>query len=62
MEIINGNALEIIENLSDDVFDLIILDPDYQEWDKLIAAGFIEKCLMKLKKRRQFDYFHKTTV
>jgi site-specific DNA-methyltransferase (adenine-specific) len=37
----NGDAMELITELDDHSIDLTILDPDYQDWDKLCEEGLI---------------------
>lgn len=49
MEIVNMNALDYLDIFEPDTFDLAILDPDYQDWEKLIKAGLLEKALRVLK-------------
>ena len=39
MEILNGDALQLIGNMQSNTFDLIILDPDYQDWGNIIQAS-----------------------
>lgn len=36
-----GNAMDLICDLDDHSVDLTILDPDYQDWDKLCEEGLI---------------------
>jgi DNA modification methylase len=40
-KIIQGNALDLITEIDDHSIDLTILDPDYQDWDKLCEDGLI---------------------
>jgi DNA modification methylase len=40
-KIIQGNALDLITEIDDHSVDLTILDPDYQDWDKLCEDGLI---------------------
>ena len=62
-EIKNIDAIEYIEEFEDSI-DLIILDPDYQDWKQMIKAGLIEKCVRALKDsgnilcftKQPFDY------
>lgn len=62
-EIKNIDAIEYIESFKDCI-DLIILDPDYQDWGKMINSGLIEKSLDALKEtgnilcftKQPFDY------
>jgi DNA modification methylase len=39
--LIQGNAMDLISDLDDHSIDLTILDPDYQDWDKLCEEGLI---------------------
>lgn len=63
MEILNGDALQLME-ASGNAYDLIILDPDYQDWDYMIENGLIEKALELLNPdgnillftKQPFDY------
>lgn len=48
-EIVNCDALTYIKTLNNDTIDLIILDPNYQDWKKLIKDGFIDECMRVLK-------------
>ena len=48
-EIVQTNALEYMASFSDDTFDLIILDPDYQDWENLISEGIINQAMRVLK-------------
>jgi len=36
-----GDAMQLIEDLDDHSVDLTVLDPDYQDWDKLCEEGLI---------------------
>lgn len=64
MEVVCKDALEYIESFNDGVFDLIVLDPDYQDWDELINKGIIDRAMRKLKAtgnllcftKQPFDY------
>lgn len=64
MEIVNADALDYIDTFETETFDLVILDPDYQDWGQLIKAGLIEKVLHVLKPtgnilcftKQPFDY------
>jgi len=40
-ELICGDAMKLITELDDHSIDLTILDPDYQDWDKLCSEGII---------------------
>jgi site-specific DNA-methyltransferase (adenine-specific) len=40
-KLIQGDAMELITELDDHSIDLTILDPDYQDWDKLCKEGLI---------------------
>ena len=39
VELINGDCLEELDMLDDDIADLIILDPPYDKWDKFLENG-----------------------
>lgn len=64
MEIVQADAFEYLDTFQPDTFDLIILDPDYQDWEKYIEAGILEKALRILKPtgnvlcfvKQPFDY------
>ena len=47
--IILGDCLETISFLDDGVADLIILDPNYNDWDKLCQEGLICQAIRLLK-------------
>lgn len=49
MEIVNADGLEYVDGFEPDTFDLVILDPDYQDWERLIQEGILEKALRVLK-------------
>lgn len=49
IRIFTGDAKQIIRTLPENHFDLIILDPDYNDWSELIAEDFIEHALSALK-------------
>ena len=63
-EVMTMDAVEYIALFQDDFFDLIILDPDYQDWKQLIDRGLLKECLRVLKKegnilcftKQPFDY------
>lgn len=44
-----GDALELIQGIEDQSMDLIILDPDYQDWKDLVKRGLIEQAVRVLK-------------
>lgn len=64
MEVVCKDGLEYMSSFADGFFDLIVLDPDYQDWDKLIKAGIIDAAMRKLKPtgnllaftKQPFDY------
>lgn len=64
MEVVRLDALEYLDRFGDGFFDLIVLDPDYQEWDSLIKKGIIRKAIEKTKAsgnvlrftKQPFDY------
>ena len=48
-EIVCSDALEYMESFMDNTFDLIVLDPDYQDWETLIQNGIIDTAMRLLK-------------
>lgn len=58
------NALDYLDIFEPDTFDLAILDPDYQDWEKLLDKGLLTKVLKILKPsgnilcftKQPFDY------
>jgi ubiquinone/menaquinone biosynthesis C-methylase UbiE len=64
MEMVCKDALEYIDSFNDNSFDLIFLDPDYQNWDHLLKEQILEKAIKKLKPtgnllcftKQPFDY------
>lgn len=59
MKILNGDALQLIGDMQSNTFDLIILDPDYQDWGNIIQTGFIDKCFDILKPDGNIIFFTK---
>lgn len=59
MEIVCKDALEYLDCFQDNFFDLIILDPDYQDWRGLLEKGIIEKTMQKINKRGNVICFTK---
>ena len=63
-EIVNKDAMEYIDELATESVDLIILDPNYDEWNSFIKQGLIEKSIRVLKPtgnilcftKQPFDY------
>lgn len=49
MEIVNTDALQYLGTFDDETFDLVLLDPDYQDWDAHLAAGLLDKAFRVLK-------------
>jgi DNA modification methylase len=49
-KIYNKDAFELLFELEDESVDLIILDPNYQDWDKFCADGLIVESVRVLKK------------
>ena len=47
--IFRGDAREIVTTFPDNHFDLILLDPDYNDWNQLVSEGFIQQMLGLLK-------------
>jgi site-specific DNA-methyltransferase (adenine-specific) len=59
-----GDALDLFDNIEDASIDLTILDPDYQDWDKLCEDGLIMQAIRVTKQtgniicftKQPFDY------
>lgn len=49
MEIVNCDAMEYIDSFADNTFDLVILDPDYNDWDDFIKRNLLEKVIRVTK-------------
>ena len=49
IEVKNLDAFDYLKQIADESIDLIILDPDYQNWDDFLKRELIEQCLQKLK-------------
>ena len=47
--ILNIDALDLFCDIDDDSVDLIILDPNYQDWSKMLGLGVITESLRALK-------------
>lgn len=70
MEVVCKDAIEYLNSFNDESFDLIILDPDYQDWEKLLEQGLIELSIRKLKgtgniicfTKQPFDFVLRTYV
>ena len=64
IKIKNVDAFEYIEEINKNSVDLIILDPNYQDWDSFLDRGLIEKSMEILKDsgnilcftKQPFDY------
>lgn len=62
--VLNIDAAELLANIPDNSIDLMFLDPDYQDWKKLIDSGLIEECVRCIKPsgnilcftKQPFDY------
>ena len=63
-EICNTDAMTYLLGMENDSVDLIILDPDYNDWEMLIDHGIINECVRVLKDsgnllcftKQPFDY------
>ena len=63
-KLIQGDAMELITEVEDHSIDLTILDPDYQDWDKLCKDGLIMQAIRVTKPtgniicftKQPFDY------
>lgn len=49
-QLIHADCMDIITEIKSESIDLVILDPNYQDWSKLIDCGMIEESLRVLKK------------
>jgi DNA modification methylase len=49
IKIENGDAMYLIEDIEDESIDLVILDPNYQDWDNLCEQGLICQAVRVLK-------------
>lgn len=64
MEIVCADAFDYMATFEDESVDLVILDPDYQDWDTFIKRGLIEETMRVLKStgnvlcftKQPFDY------
>lgn len=63
-EIKNTDAFEYMKSLPDESFDLVFLDPNYQDWDVFISRGILQETMRILKPsgnvlaftKQPFDY------
>ncbi len=58
-EIVNADALEYMKSLDSGMFDLIIADPDYNDYKSLIKDGLIDECMRLLKDTGNILFFTK---
>ena len=58
-EIYNRDAFELLKSVENESADLIILDPNYQDWDKFCENGIIDLALSKLKEEGNLIMFTK---
>lgn len=64
MELVCADAFEYLECFDENTFDLIILDPNYQDWSKFVERGLLQRSMRVLKKsgnilcftKQPFDY------
>ncbi len=62
--LIHGDALDLLSKIEDNSIDFLILDPDYQDWDKLNESGLMIEAVRVLKStgnivcftKQPFDY------
>lgn len=62
--VFNLDAMEYLNDCQEESFDLIILDPNYEQWTEFIEKGIIEKSIALLKDtgnilcftKQPFDY------
>lgn len=63
-KVYNGDSMDLIKNIENNSIDLIILDPNYQDWDELCKKGLINESVRVLKPtgnilcftKQPFDY------
>jgi DNA modification methylase len=68
--VLSGDSETLIEEIEDNTFDLIILDPDYQDWKGLCDRGFMDQVLRVLHPtgniicftKQPFDHHLRNTV
>ena len=58
-KIYNKDAFELLKSIDNESADLIILDPNYQDWNKFCKDGIIDLALEKLKKEGNLIMFTK---
>lgn len=64
MKILHTDFFNVIDEFEENQFDLIILDPDYQDWGSFLDKGIIQKSVRALKPdgnlicftKQPFDY------
>lgn len=64
MEIVHADAFDYLATFNDKTFDLVILDPDYQDWDGFVNRGLLQEVMRVLKNsgnvlcftKQPFDY------
>lgn len=69
-KLINGDAMKLIAELDDHSIDLTILDPDYQDWNKLCEEGLISQAVRVTKQtgniicftKQPFDHYLRNEV
>lgn len=58
------DVMELLKGVEDETVDLIVLDPYYNDWDKMLKRGILEECFRCLKSsgnllcftQQPFDY------
>ena len=63
-KIFNGDSMDLIKNIENNSIDLVVLDPNYQDWDILCERGIIKESIRVLKPtgnivcftKQPFDY------
>lgn len=48
-EILNCDAFDYLKSIKPNSIDLIILDPNYQDWEEFLNRGILEECFEILK-------------
>ena len=44
-KVYHRDCFELLRDVEDKSADLVVLDPNYQDWDDLIAKGLVEESL-----------------
>lgn len=58
-EIANCDATEYIRNIASDSVDLVVLDPNYNDWTDILETDFLAECVRTLKESGNIIAFTK---